>query len=167
MRRQVLLCGLVVLGLSGCASISSSNLNPLNWFGKSEAVTATTADGQTAVVLKSLAPRKGYPAFVDTRPLVPSVADITIARSTSGAIVTATGVVPTLGYYDAQLVPVANEAQGTLTYDFRISAPETAPALGTAQQRRITVAYSLTFPQLEGVTRIVVRGADGSRQTRR
>ncbi len=92
---------------------------------------------------------------------------MSIARSTTGAIVTATGLVPALGYYDAQLVPVPSEAAGTLTYDFRVRAPQTSPGLGTAQQRRITAAYSLTFPELEGVKRIVVRGANGSRQIRR
>ena len=166
MRRQVLLSGLVVLGLSGCATMSTSKLNPFNWFGKSEAVT-TSVDGQSVTVLKSLAPRKGFPDFVDTRPLIPAIADMSIARSTTGAIVTATGLVPALGYYDAQLVPVPSEAAGTLTYDFRVRAPQTSPGLGTAQQRRITAAYSLTFPELEGVKRIVVRGANGSRQIRR
>ena len=166
MRRQVILSGLVVLGLSGCASFGTSKLNPLNWFGKSEAVT-TTVDGTPVTVLKTLAPRKGFPEFVDTRPLVPAIADMSIARTTTGAIVTATGVVPALDYYDAQLVPVPSEDASTLTYDFRIRAPETSPGLGTEQQRRITVAYSLSFPELDGVRRIVVRGANGSRQTRR
>ncbi len=67
MRRQVLLSGLVVLGLSGCATMSTSKLNPLNWFGKSEAVT-TSVDGQSVTVLKSLAPRKASPTLSTPAP---------------------------------------------------------------------------------------------------
>ena len=65
MRRQVIVSGLVLMLVTGCASIKESRINPLNWFGKSEPVTVLN-DGTAATVLPSLAPRKGYPNFVDT-----------------------------------------------------------------------------------------------------
>lgn len=168
MRRELMAGGLALLVLSGCGAVRESRFNPLNWFGASEPVTQTyTADGQPVTVLETLAPRKGYAAFTDTRTLAPALADVSISRSASGGIVTATAVVPALGYYDAELVPVPSERSDTLVFDYRLRAPTTAQGTGTEAQRRVTAARALSFPQLEGVRRIVVNAANGARQVRR
>ncbi len=167
MRRELIAGGLALVMLSGCATVRESRFNPMNWFGRSEPVQQTTVDGQPVTVLQTLAPRKGYPAFTDTRPLAPALADVSIQRSASGGIVTATAAVPALGYYDAELVPVPSERSDTLVFDFRLRPPSTAQGTGNEAQRRITAARALSFPELEGVRRIVVNAANGARQVRR
>ncbi|ATG47190.1 hypothetical protein CEW89_06170 [Celeribacter ethanolicus] len=166
MRRQVIISGLVLSLLAGCATVKESRFNPLNWFGKSEPV-AVDANGQQVVTIKSLAPRKGYPVFVDTRPLAPTISDVQVVQSASGAIVTATAALPSTGYFDAELVPVASERADTLVLEFRLRTPEGAAPAGTSAQRRITAARSLSFDAIAGIRTIIVKGADGARQVRR
>lgn len=166
MRRQVIISGLVLSLLAGCATVKESRFNPLNWFGKSEAV-AVDENGQNVTVLKTLAPRKGYPVFVDTRPLAPQISELQMVKSASGAIVTATAALPSAGYYDAELVAAPSDRADTLVFDFRLRAPsETVPALSPAQ-RQITAAKSLSNTEIAGIRTVIVRGADGARQVRR
>lgn len=168
MRRQVIISGLVLALLSGCGSSSGSGWNPFTWFGggASDPVTYDEA-GNQIIVLESLAPRKGYPELVDIRQLAPNLTDVLLAQSTSGAILTATSALPSLGYYDAELVKVASDRADTLTFDFRLRAPNGPAPTGTAAQRQITAAYSLSNADLVGIRTIVVRGANGARQVRR
>ena len=166
MRRQVIVSGLVLMLVTGCATIKESRINPLNWFGKSEPVTVLN-DGTAVTVLPSLAPRKGYPNFVDTRPLAPVISDVTVVRSASGAIITATATLPTLGYFDAELVRVATDRADVAAYEFRLRPPTSNAPTGTAAQRQITAAKSLSNEEIAGIRTIVVEGAAGARQIRR
>lgn len=166
MRRQVIISGVVLSLLAGCGSISQSKFNPLNWFGPSQE-TEVTETGERVTVLRTLAPRNGYTNFVDTRTLIPALADVQVVKSASGAIITATGLAPSLGYYDAQLVRVPSERSDQLTYEFRVRAPQTATTLGTDAQRRITAGVSLSFSEIAGIRSIIVRAANGSRVARR
>lgn len=166
MRRQVIISGLVLSLLAGCATVRESKFNPLNWFGKSEAVTVDQ-NGQPVVVLKTLAPRKGYPAFTDTRPLAPALSDVKMVKSASGAIVTATAPLPSLGYYDAELVAVPSERADTLVFDFRLRPPSEAAPQGSAAQRHITAAKSLSTAEIAGIRTVIVKAANGARQVRR
>ncbi|MEM5474792.1 hypothetical protein [Pacificibacter sp. AS14] len=166
MRRQVIISVLALSLLGGCARIGASNFNPLNWFGPSEEV-AVTETGQRLTVLPTLAPKRGYADFQDTRTLVTTLSDVTIVKSASGAIVTAVGLVPSLGYYDAELVRIETDNPTEMVLDFRLRAPKTATAIGTPAQRRITVARSISAPNLAGIRTITVRGASGARVIRR
>jgi hypothetical protein len=166
MRRQVIISVLALSLLGGCARIGASKFNPLNWFGPSEEV-ARTETGQKITVLPTLAPKSGYARFQDTRPLVPSLADVSIVKSASGAIITAVGIVPSLGYYDAELVRVETGTPSELVLDFRVRAPETVTALGSQAQRRITVARSISTPDLANIRTITVRASSGARAVRR
>lgn len=166
MRRQVIVTGVVLSLLAGCGSFGESRFNPLNWFGKSEPVT-TNAYGQNVVALQTLAPRKGYPVFTDTRPLAPQVTDVKLVRSASGAIVTATSALPSLGFYDAELVPVASERTDTLVFEFRLRPPSQAAPTGTQAQRHISAAKSLSLAEITGIRTVIVVGATGARQVRR
>lgn len=166
MLRQMVVISLVAVGLTGCAAVKESRFNPLNWFGAAEDV-VVTEDGQQVRVLPTLAPRVGYPSFTDTRPLVPSVDQLSIAKSASGGIITASATLPALGYYDAQLVPVPADKAGVLQLEFRIRPPATNQGVGSAHQRTITAARSLSFEELAGISRIVVIGANGAKQVRR
>lgn len=166
MRRQVIISVLALSLLGGCARIGASKFNPLNWFGPSEEI-AVTETGQRITVLPTLAPKRGYTDFQDTRTLVTALSDVSIVKSASGGIVTAVGLVPSLGYYDAQLVRIETDNPSELVLDFRVRAPKTAMAIGTAAQRRITAARSISTPNLAGIRTITVRGASGARVVRR
>ncbi|AJE46442.1 hypothetical protein [Celeribacter indicus] len=164
MRRQVVISGLVLALLAGCATVRESRINPVNWFGPSEAVAVSDTG---AAILPTLAPRRGYPHFVDTRPLAPAISDVSVSRSASGAIVTATASLPAAGYFDAELVRVPSAAPGTLSFEFRLRPPPGPARTGTAPQRQITAAASLSTAELAQAGTIVVIGAEGARQVRR
>ncbi|MCA0044739.1 hypothetical protein [Celeribacter litoreus] len=166
MRRQMIISGLVLSLLAGCSSFGESRFNPMNWFGSSEPV-ELDADGNQIVILPTLAPKKGYPVLVDIRQLAPTLTDMSMVRSASGAIVTATAALPSTGYYDAQLVRVPTENNDTLAFEFRMRAPSGSAPIGTEAQRRITAAKSLSFEELEGIRTVIVIAADGARQVRR
>lgn len=164
MRRQVIISGLVFTLMVGCASVRDSRLNPFNWFGGSEPVQVQQV---TPTTLPTLAPRKGYPHFVDTRPLAPVISDVSVVKSASGAIVTATTTLPSTGYYDAELVRVASAQPNTLMFEYRLRPPAKAAPTGTAAQRQLTTARSLSEAEIAGVRTIIVKGANGARQVRR
>jgi hypothetical protein len=166
MRQQMIMTALALSLLSGCASIGTSRLNPLNWFGPSEDVVLND-QGQRVTVLPTLAPKRGYPNFQDTRLLVPSIADLTIAKSASGAIVTAVGLVPSLGYFDAELVRVETDNPTELLLDFRLRAPIKPMAIGTTAQRKITAARTIQNRDLQSIRTITVRSTSGERVIRR
>lgn len=166
MRRQVIISGLVLSLVAGCASVRESRFNPMNWFGSSEPVAAAQA-GQPVQVRKTLAPRKGYPVFVDTRALAPTISEMQMVKSASGAIVTATASLPSTGYYDAELVAVPTGSADTLVFEFRLRAPTKAAPAGTPAQRKITAAKSLSNAEISGIRTVIVKGADGARQVRR
>ncbi|WP_114286216.1 hypothetical protein [Candidatus Halocynthiibacter alkanivorans] len=158
----------VLAGCAGGSGGSLASLNPFNWFGASETVAvadAAAVPGQ--VVLQSLAPKKGYVDFTDTRPMISTVTALSSERSPDGAIIRASGVVPALGYFDAQLVKIPAEKPGQLLYQFRARPPAGSAVIGAARQRGITVAVFLTLQQLEGINEIKVLAAENARVTRR
>jgi hypothetical protein len=160
MRTPLLAMLALTLTLSACATVRESRFNPLNWFGRSEARAARSV------------PADAYTPAADPRPLVDQVTAMTIEAIPGGAILRATGLPPTQGFWDAELVPVegteANPIEdGVLVFDFRIWPPPYAARVGTGPSRQIEVATYLTRNDLDGITRIVVRGARTERVTRR
>ena len=109
---------IVCLGLmlSGCARLAESRLNPVNWFGRSAPVVATTPDGE----LRPLVP-VGEGLAVETRAVIDQIVEMQIEPTRSGAILRATGLAATQGFYNAELV-LAGSENGDLTYDFRVAA---------------------------------------------
>lgn len=151
--------GLLILALvlAGCGRIRESRLNPFNWFGRSQA---------TAVVAsKSAVP--GRPG--DPRVLVADVTDMEVARQPGGAIVRATGLPPTQGWWDAALVAENNgePVDGVLTYRFVVDQPHGGARISTPQSREVTAAAWLSDVKLANVSQIVVLGAANSRSSRR
>lgn len=149
------------LTLSACATISSSRLNPLNWFGPS-ASTPLTAAGEI-VPLVDPATRFGE---VETRGRIAQIVALQIDRTPTGAIVRATGVASTAGQYNAELVRTG-QAGGVLTLDFRVSVPPAARTGGAQATRQITVAKILDSGDLAGVRTIRVQAAQNAREARR
>ena len=151
--RLPLTAALIAVTLLGaCGAMRESRLNPLNWFKKSEAV-------QTAGLTTQ------RPA--DPRPLVAGVVSITIEPYPGGAIVRATGLPPTQGWWDAELVALPVDENGVLVYEFHVFPPPGATPANLPQSREITVAANLSGIRLAGINEIVVQGATNARSSRR
>ena len=84
----------------------------------------------------------------------------------AGAIIRATGLMPTQGWWDAELVMRPLDKNGVLVYDFRVFPPLTDTRVGAPQTREVTVAVSISPQKLEGVREIVVQGANNARSSR-
>lgn len=160
MRSPVLVMLVLATSVSACG-ISSSKLNPFNWFGKSEEVT-------------TLEPEEGYAkAKGDFRVPVAQVVAMDVKQTLSGAIISATGLAPTQGWWDAELIAKNGGApeDGVLTYRFVIAEPTPGSAaatrISTPQSREVNVATYITRTKLDGVRRIVVEGAANARSVNR
>ena len=142
----VALCGLV----AGC----ESNLNPVNWFGGEEAEVAIAADGTP----------------VDVRPLVVEVTGVVLEPVPGGAILRATGLPATLGYWNAALVPVDRDLRpdenGVLAFDFQALPPPTPQPQGRSAAREIVTGQFLTTQTLRGVRVIRVQAERNARDIR-
>ena len=84
-----------------------------------------------------------------------------------GAIVRATGLPPSQGWWEAELVPQPVDENGTLVLEFHVFPPITATGVVNQQSREITVAYNLSNIKLDGISNIVVQGANNARSSRR
>ncbi len=149
---HVLILALVPsLGLSGCARFAESGFNPLNWF--------RAAAPEAPAVL--------YVPKDDQRMLVAQVLTLKVEKNLNGAIVRATGLPPTQGWWRADLVKVDQEDDSRLVFEFRLYPPVVPQPAGTQASREVTVATALSNVQLEGITTIVVQGADNALSSRR
>lgn len=113
MRTPLLAVLALTLTLSACAAVRESRFNPLNWFGQSEARAARSV------------PADAYAPVPDPRPLVDQVIAMAVEPIPGGAILRATGLPPTQGFWDAELVQVEGTEAApidadVLVFDFRI-----------------------------------------------
>ena len=142
-----------VATLVGCARVSESRLNPLNWFGKSESaqvVMATQSD-------------------TDPRRLVSQVVTLRAEPVPGGAIIRATGLPQIQGYYDGALVPVNGGVpeNGVLNYEFRASSPDVQTRSGPERSREVIVGLFVSDQTLAGVRQIRVSAASNALIVRR
>lgn len=150
MIRQIATLALIA-ALAGCGAVRDSKLNPFNWFGAS------------APAEKVVLPEK--PA--DPRGLVQQVVTLVIEPIPSGAIVRATGLPPTQGYWNAELVEAPADGSGRLVLEFRIFPPVGSADVNTPQSREVTAAIHLSNVKLRDVREIVVQGELNARAVRR
>lgn len=148
-RALLTLC--LCLALAACGS---SRLNPLNWFGGDREQRIRVTETAAEVVP------------TDPRPLVTEVLDLRVEQTSSGAIVQATGLVPTLGYFGGDLVEV-ERGDGALVFEFRVEAPEDGGTPGTPRAREILAAQALSVGALEGVRSITVIAQTNRRSVNR
>jgi hypothetical protein len=139
--------------LASCGAVSNSRLNPFNWFGNSPEGAVVVVSGETGEI-------------VDQRPLVATVTEMAIEQMPGGVIIRATGLPPTQGHWDAELVARPVE-DGVLVYDFRLVPPPSPASVSTPQSREVIVASFLSTIKLEGVRQITVQGASNARTSRR
>lgn len=135
--------------LAGCGGFGA-RLNPFNWFKKSE-------PRGTVVVDES----------ADPRPLVDAVLTLAVEPIPGGAIVRAIGQTPTQGWWQAELVPLPLDENGSLVYEFRLQPPATPADVNTPRSREVDVAIYISDYRLEAVREIVVQGAGNARVARR
>ncbi|NBC88973.1 MAG: hypothetical protein GVX90_05720 [Alphaproteobacteria bacterium] len=158
MRASLLALLAAALLLAGCAS----RFNPLNWFGGSEERrVAAEAPADTA-----------RPA--DPRPLVARISSLSVDRVPGGALVTAAGVPPTQGWFEAELLPTARDIDGApvpedgvMTFRFVAVPPAGTRRVGTPASREVTAGTFLSDQTLAPVRRIAVQGAENRRVSSR
>lgn len=161
MRKPLLAALSAALFLTACGTVRESRLNPFNWFGRStEQPVAQTGGGDEETVVIN-----------DPRPLAQQILSMKVERIPGGAIVHATALPPTQGYWKADLIAENRgrpDEKGTLTLQFRAFQPveRDAPA-GTAVSREITAGLFLSDQDLQLVRTIVVKGAENQRSSRR
>lgn len=103
----------------------------------------------------------------DFRTLVTSVTSTRRDRVPGGVIFTATGLPPSQGWWDAELVAIDEETDSrTLTYEFRIAEPRDLAPPGTNRSREVVVGLFLSEQRLEGISEVVIRGNTNSRSIR-
>lgn len=143
----------LALALSGCGA---SKLNPWNWFKHEEVTT--------------LEPKEGYPDVQkDPRELIAQVTALEVKQTQGGAIVAATGLTPTQGWWGAKLLAENNgkPVDGVMTYRFVVAWPDpgspAASRVSTAQSREVTAAAFITNVRLTEVKKVVVIGAGNQR----
>lgn len=154
MRRPLMAALLLGVTLAGCATVRDSRINPFNWFDRSERAEAVAN-----------APAAPGTAFVQ----VAEVTSLTVEPTNSGAIVKATGLPPTQGWWDGDLIPEPSDDPSALVFRFVLKAPPDVAQrrISTPQSREVTVATQLSRHKLQGVSRITVTGAGNARTTAR
>lgn len=159
MARFARLLAILGFGLTLAACSNGVNLNPLTWFN------AVSSDEG----LVALEPADGWPEDVDRRLVIDQVTALRIERTTSGAIVHATGLPPKLGYWDAELVAQngGKPEKGVLTYVFKIATPRWRTDTSTPYARQIEVGAFIPNIELTGVRAIRVVGERNSRTASR
>lgn len=173
-------CGTISrLGDSAGDSFRGSRLNPFSWFGRStetrQVAAGAESDAELIAAAQSAAaapvPRRSTlrTDIGDFRLLVDEVTEMQIDRLPGGAIVRATGLPRTQGYWDAGLIAAPLEQQGedTLVFEFRLYPPINARAQGPAPAREVVVGRFVSDQTLQGVRQIVVIARQNRRAARR
>lgn len=146
MKTPLLAAMTALLVLGACSTVRESRLNPFGWFGGSQSETP------------GLMPES---SVIDNRALVDQVLNLRVEQVPGGAIIHATGLTRTQGWWDAELVAQnhGRPQAGELTYHFRVAAPRSQTRVSTEASRRVTAAQYVPQQVLDQVRRVVVVGA--------
>lgn len=143
----LLVCALF---LSAC----SSNLNPVNWFGRNDPdATLQSAEEDNPLIPEASPFARAPEVYQGTT--IDTVSDLTIERVPGGIIIRATGQSTVLGAFNAQLTPLEPDetpVDGVLTY--LLQAEFFQVAAGSPATREVVVGRQLTDQEL-GDTRII------------
>lgn len=145
----------LVAFVAGCGGLRDSRINPFNWFSK---------DKEERIAVDTDAA-----AEVDPRGLVREISSLKVDRAPGGAIISAYGLPPTQGYWEAELLPLNDEIpdKGTLVYEFRLMAPTSPQQVVNVASREVLAGLFVSEQTLIGVRRIEVRAALNKRSVRR
>ncbi|AUH35515.1 hypothetical protein CUV01_16215 [Paracoccus tegillarcae] len=151
---------IATLTLAGCGGrFSDSGWNPLGWFGSGQGPT-------------TLEPRDGYAnANTDARPGIPAITGARWEVLNEGRLLVVTGIGPTKGYYNADLIGQSPSPTGRLSPDpdgvLRLrfvawpplSDSEFARLPARPETDTISVALTLSSNVLAGITQVEITGA--------
>lgn len=187
---SLLIAGFLLAACGG--SVRESRLNPVNWFGSStsQEVETVVAEDGTVVEVNPLIGNKpnaqltskkqvttgsiGVISFGNKEEgpyvgtLVDQVTELDIKRTSTGAIVTVSGLTTRQGAFDVRLVP-ANDGRaidGVLTLELRAIQP-IQTAQGPERTRRIIAAAPLSKQDLESIRTVRVVARRNTRTSRR
>lgn len=169
MRSTVLILLVATLTLSACGAWKGSRLNPGNWFGNSREVAVDSEEEANPLIpQRSALARRPE---VDRHVPIDQITELRIERTSTGAIIRAEGIARTIGAFEPILTSEIEgnkpDENGVLTYTFEVVYPNRPRPVGTEYSRRISVARSLSFQDLEAVRVIRVTAARNARETRR
>lgn len=155
MNRLTIAALTAVLFLSACGSIAGSRFNPFNWFERPSQEAETLVPARAAVI--------------DNRVPVLQVTEMALERRPGGAVLRATGLPPTQGWWDAELRPEndGEAVNGVLLFTFVVAEPREATAQGSQMSRELTAAIYLSDIRLAQAREIRVQGAQNARSVRR
>ncbi len=158
--KKPLLAALMLTVALGACGFRQSRLNPFNWFGTSQQQAAPAQ--YDPVTGQKIVPQA-------TVGMVAEVIDLVVERRPGGALVRATGLPPTQGWWNAALKAEngGKPVKGVLTFRFEIAPPPGQTPASTPQSREVTVATYLSDAQLDGVSQITVTGTQNARTSRR
>ncbi|TFL18223.1 hypothetical protein [Jannaschia formosa] len=100
-------------------------------------------------------------------PLVDQIVSLEIAPTPGGAIVSAVGLPPTQGYWDADLVRVPTEEPSVLLLEFRLLPPPEPRPVGTQPSREVLAGRVLSLQDLAGISTIAVQAQRNRATSRR
>lgn len=153
MKKPLLGALTLVLFTSACGGFSQSRLNPVNWFGRAEPAQAVPLPVSTSR---------------DDRSLSGQITELRMEPMPGGAILRATAVMPSQGWWEAELVPVEKEpVDGKMVYEFRSYAPIKAAGVSTPRSRSITAAVFLSDIKLARINSVTVQTEVNGLTTRR
>ncbi|SDZ35592.1 hypothetical protein SAMN05444004_11179 [Jannaschia faecimaris] len=139
---------LAVTALAGCG-IGQSRLNPMNWFGSDREERIDQARAEPS------------------RPVVQEVVSLKAEPTPGGVIISAVGLPPTQGFWEAELVRIASDDPAVLVLDFNILPPLTPEPVGTQPSREVLAGAFFTTQDLTGVRTIAVQGLSNRRSVSR
>lgn len=153
--RHLILFTAIAVILSGCGRFGESRLNPFNWFG---------GDNEETLAPVDVAETR------DPRPLVADITSLVVEKTPGGAIIRATALPGTQGWFAPELVSATGDGkpvEGVLSYGFRAAPPERATRVSSVRSRELSAAVYVTDLTLVNVRVIQVTGARNSRIARR
>lgn len=139
---------LAVTAVSACG-VGQTRLNPLNWFGSDREERIEQVRSEAA------------------RPVVDSVVSLKAEPTPGGVLISAVGLPPTQGFWEAELVPVPSDDPSVFVLDFNILPPFSGEPVGTQPSREVLVGAFFTTQDLVGVRTIAVQGLSNRRSVSR
>lgn len=170
MRRSIIALSISSLLLAGCGggSIGTSRMNPVNWFGKNRAATATAPTTEVSAKNPLIPERqalnleKQEGAYLGTS--VDKITTLRLEDAPGGKILRVEAVAQTQRAFDVRLIEDPAEA-GTLSYTLKAAHPDRA-AYGPDRSRKISAAMFLTDQELAGVKTVRVAGTSNALSAR-
>lgn len=134
------------LGMAGCSGGSGSTLGR---------------------VLSGSPRQDAIAAPAPQRPVVDQVVSLSADPSRGGVIVSAVGLPPTQGWWEADLVRVASADPSVAAFEFRLEPPAEPRPSGTQPSREVLAGTFLSRQDIAGIGAIVVRGRSNALSIRR